>query len=352
MKNLFFILVTNLVLLGIVQAKTSFSLMTYNLENLFDTKHDNGKEDWTYLSLREKQANPLVKEYCESLDNEYYKKSCLELDWSQEVIDAKIANLSKVILNFEGRGADVVVFQEIENINVMKELAKKGLAEAGYNYFSLVEGPDSRGIDVGIMSRYPIVKEKYHPISMKPYSSRFTRGILEVELELGTKSVTVFANHWPSQGNVDETRLAASLVLKKVALKSKSDLVIATGDFNTLHDDKPHGIKRNILPYFEDVEVKGRRNSKVVAKGTHWYKGVWESIDKIFVLKQSLKSGESSVDYRSFEILFENFMLVDIEWTDWDTGTVHQAKDIPRRFDTRNKEGFSDHLPVAVRFNL
>ena len=33
--------------------KRSFSVMTYNLENLFDTIHDEGKEDYTFLPLME-----------------------------------------------------------------------------------------------------------------------------------------------------------------------------------------------------------------------------------------------------------------------------------------------------------
>lgn len=353
MRNIIFITVACISLISVAQAKSSFSIMTYNVENLFDTEHDPGKEDWTYLSLEEKLKNPEALAYCNAHTNDYFKKICLELDWSQDVIDRKIDNLSQVILSYEGVGADIVVFQEIENMKIMLELNKKGLAGKGYKYFSLIEGPDTRGIDVGIMSKYPIKSEKYHKISMRPYSNRETRGILEAEFKIGGKSVTVFANHWPSQGNVDQTRLAASKVLKKAALKSKSDIVIATGDFNTLHDDKPHGIKMNILPIFEDIEVKARRAGKLklAALGTHWYRGEWSSIDKIFILKESLKSKKASIDYNSFQIIFEDFMLIDIDWTDYSTGTVHKHR-IPNRFDPTTQAGFSDHLPVAVRVRL
>ena len=34
------------------------SLMTYNVENLFDTVHDEGKDDYAYLPLSVKQAHP------------------------------------------------------------------------------------------------------------------------------------------------------------------------------------------------------------------------------------------------------------------------------------------------------
>lgn len=175
---------------------------------------------------------------------------------------------------------------------------------------------------------------------------------MEVEFQYGKKRITVFGNHWPSQGNIDETRILASEVLKQQALNSKSDLVVATGDFNTVSDDALNGIETNILPIFEDVEVKGRLFSKVSAKGTHWYRGHWESLDKIFVLKNSLKKNNIRVNYFSFEIIFEKFMVKDTEWTDWETNQVNFSYDVPIRFDSKTGEGYSDHLPVAVEFDI
>lgn len=325
--------------------------MSYNLENLFDTQHDKGKKDYTYLPLRVKQSSKEIQAYCNGLSNEYYRKNCLELDWSDRVLEQKINNLSQVIKAFDHKkGADIVVFQEVENINALTLLRNKGLKGLGYRHLVLVEGPDSRGIDVAIMSRYPLIKQKYHQVSMKPYSSRTTRGILEATFNVDGKKVAVLANHWPSQANPDETRMNAAEVLIKNAQKIKADLVVATGDFNTVEDDVLNPLKLRMKYYFEDVEDKGRRATKISAPGTHWYKGKWESLDKVFVLKKSLK--KVSVDYSSFNIVHQAFMLRDLEWTDWDTGDVHFDRDVPHRFDTETGEGFSDHLPVGIRFLL
>ena len=134
-------------------------------------------------------------------------------------------------------------------------------------------------------------------------------------------------------------------------MKSKSDLVIATGDFNTVEDDVLNGIKLNILPIFEDVEVKGRIHNRVSALGTHWYRGHWSSLDKIFVLKKSLKR-KISVNYKSFNIIKEQFMVRDLEWTDRATNQTSLSTGIPRRFNSKTGVGYSDHLPVLVEFNL
>ena len=45
-----------------VSAKT-ISVMSYNVENLFDTVHDQGKEDYTYLPLSLKQKSPEIQAY-------------------------------------------------------------------------------------------------------------------------------------------------------------------------------------------------------------------------------------------------------------------------------------------------
>lgn len=332
---------------------SNFSVMTYNLENLFDTKHDVGKKDWTYLPLEEKRTNPQVLVYCNGLKNEHYKKSCLNLNWDQNILNQKMFNLSQVLKSYNnGQSADILIFQEVENKLVLKELFKKHFKKTGHNYFTLIEGPDSRGIDVAVVSRFPILKSTSHELSLKPYSTRSTRPILEVELMVRNKHVTVFANHWPSQGNKDETRMIAAETLKKLALKSKSEVVIAAGDFNTVSDDLLNGLTTHILPHFEDVEVKGRHFNPQNPEGTHWYKGEWESLDKIYVLKNSLTKGHVRVNYAAFEIIYNDFMLKDLYWTDYDTGEQHFSMNVPYRFDSKTGNGYSDHLPVAVEFDL
>ncbi|RPJ75044.1 MAG: hypothetical protein EHM20_09615, partial [Alphaproteobacteria bacterium] len=60
----------------------SLHVMSYNVENLFDAKHDveNGKEkkDWSYLP-----ANAAgKKEACSSERSKYRRKECFDSDWT------------------------------------------------------------------------------------------------------------------------------------------------------------------------------------------------------------------------------------------------------------------------------
>ena len=136
-----------------------------------------------------------------------------------------------------------------------------------------------------------------------------------------------------------------------MAYTVESDLVIAVGDFNTSSDDLLNGIELNILPHFLDVEAKARELKNNLNDGTHWYRGAWESLDKIFVLKKSLNNTRIQVDYLSYEIIKKDFMLTPKTWIDYDNGTETKFM-IPNRFNPENGQGFSDHLPVAIDFIL
>ena len=100
-----------------------FSVMTYNVQNLFDNVHDEGKNDWEFLPLEWKKNSQEAQEYCQGVKNPYYKISCMAKDWNRQILRKKIENLSRVITSYDrGRSADIVVLQEVENINVLKLL--------------------------------------------------------------------------------------------------------------------------------------------------------------------------------------------------------------------------------------
>ena len=104
------------------------------------------------------------------------------MDWSEEAKTKKILNIAKVVSSFSPNGADIIAFQEIENISVLRDLFKE-LEPLGYLDFVLLEGKDYRGIDSAIISKFPIKKSKLHFIKFSPgFPTRDTRPILELSL--------------------------------------------------------------------------------------------------------------------------------------------------------------------------
>ncbi|MEX1099674.1 MAG: endonuclease/exonuclease/phosphatase family protein, partial [Bacteriovoracaceae bacterium] len=295
----------------------SFTLMSYNVENLFDTIHDPGKEDYTYLPLKVKNASQDIQDYCNSITNDYYRKACLETDWSEDILSKKLANLAKVISSFDkGKGADILVLQEVENKSVLISLVKEKLKGLGYDHISLIEGPDSRGIDAAIVSKFPIVKEKLHLVDLDGVAKE-TRGILQADIQIGPNLVSVFSNHWPSQANPSEARYIAAQTLLSAALQSNAQAVIAAGDFNSIDKDHPHGINLVIKPEFYLAREEAQNRGFQVFAGSHWYRGEWGTLDKILILKNT----KSSVvpKYSSFQVYKPAWLLTEREWTDYDT---------------------------------
>jgi endonuclease/exonuclease/phosphatase family metal-dependent hydrolase len=318
----------------------ALSVMSYNAENLFDAHHDIGKEDFTFLPLK-KKSDPEVQTYCKSLPKLSWMDSCLNLNWNNEAFYKKAFNLAKVIKAYKG-GADIVVLQEVENKKALDVLMNIALEDYGYIESVLIEGPDLRGIDVAILSKYPVISKQLHQIELE---GRPTRGILEVIVEVNSKPVAVFANHWPSQGNPTPARIAAANTLKTAIENVKAKYIIAAGDFNTLDHEMPHPYSVLAPLYLTDVEAVARKERLFLHQGTHWYKGHWSSLDKIFV-KNTENSG-FMLDAKSFDILNLEWMMKKLEWFNQASQEI-ETHTVPRRFSRNSHDGYSDHLPIVV----
>ncbi len=345
--------------------KKFITFMNYNVENLFDTVHDPGKEDYTYLPKRVKDASPEIQAYCRSINHSYYQKECFEKDWNEEILAKKIVNISKVIRSFNhGKGPDILVLQEVENMNVLKMLRDYGLSGMGYRSLVLLEGPDKRGIDVAMLSRFPVTEQKLHELDLYDHEGRIiTRGILQATFNIYGNRVTVFGNHWPSQGKPDHVRYQVAEQFKDIAKNIQNSIIISTGDFNTLEDDNPHGLNSYVLNtdldhFFHDSQQvtetyceDNRLYNYPLAGGTHWYRGEWSYLDKILISDRIRYSHHFAPVWCAFDVHKPAFALREKRWHDYDTGEV-TIYNIPRRFDDETGEGYSDHLPVTMVFEV
>ncbi len=346
-------------------AKTAYvSLMNYNVENLFDTTHDEGKADHTYMPKAVKDRSPEIQKVCRAMTDSYYRSECLNVDWTQEKLNKKIDSLSRVIRDFNnGRGPDILVLQEVENLNVLTMLRDRGLRGLGYKYVILIEGEDERGIDVGMISRYPVLQKKLHTLNLIENGKRIkTRGILEATFSINGEKLTVFGNHWPSQGKPASVRAEVARQFMEIAKKAPSANVVALGDFNTLDSDNPHGINTELLDrskpfhFFDTREVLAdycshRPYPYDLNPGSHWYRGEWSYLDKILVANRTKYAVSLKPVWCSFDVFVRDYALQDKKWTNYDTGET-TIFHIPHRFDFKTAEGWSDHLPVTFVFKL
>lgn len=318
------------------------SIMTFNVENLFDTEHDAGTEDFTFLPLAMK-ATPDIKKGCEANASDYRKKECLETDWNPEILKKKLARVGGVIRQInDGKGPDIVTLVEVENQKVVEMLRDQELKDSGYVTAKVIDSYDPRGIDPGVLSRFPLRGEaKSHRIPLKAldkdgeWSATKTRGILEVPVTLpdGTKAV-IFALHFPSQQNPSYLRKQAVEFLNTLVNALPPDVVaIAGGDFNITRDEnETAGYFKTILNTSWNIaHLEGCQT----CDGTHYYhpKTEWSFLDTIMVRRSSSATTGWRLDPASVRI--PN-----------DTRYQISKYGSPARFDNNSPYGVSDHWPV------
>ncbi len=342
--------------------RQELSVMTYNVENLFDTVHDTievtqadgsvlttPKEDYAYLphSVKEGPMKAELEAFCAKESNPLYKKECLYLDWSEDVLAEKMKRLAQVIRKVnDGKGPDLLFLQEVENERVLRKLINAELSDMGYKYISVSDDSDVRGIDVAVISRFPFAEDfKTHKVPDVVYpdgSSRPTRGILETAIQINSsKILRTFVVHMPNPNNPVEGRKNAILKLKEISTPRAGEISLIAGDWNTTQAEefKNRFIKDHIMPNFFVSDSDLLKNLDWIGSNCYIVKGrvdneVWSFLDRIAISKNAK---------------FKELTLIN--------SAPYQKSDIGRpvhffNIDNQNKtllEGVSDHWPISAK---
>ena len=324
---------------GAAAQQHAVTLMTFNVENLFDNLDDPGKDDKAYLPIEAKQS-ARHKSECAEIEVERWRNECLYLDWSDKAIDYKLGVLADAIRQVDdGRGPDIIAFQEVENVNVLN-LLRARLTDSKYLEPVLIEGEDARGIDVAFMSRLPLAGEpRLRRASFTDFGDRArdTRGILEATFKLpdGSK-LTGFAVHFPAPYHPTGMRVAAYDHLAELRDALPDDHhVFAAGDFNTTstEDLDKRMLDRFVRPDWQIAHEYGCER----CRGTYYYApdNNWSFLDMILY---SPARGEKTT-WR---------IRADSAWIGNRTEAQVTLSGTPARFDGEKLRGVSDHWPVVV----
>ena len=340
--------------------------MTYNVENLFDSLHDEGKEDWEFLP-----THSSLKENCITRPS-YYRDRCFETDWTSDKFRHKLNQIAKSVLA-QGSLPDVLALQEVENENTVRNLAEV----LGYENYVFEEGQDRRGIDVALLFDSKKLSYLDHRSRIAP-GLKNTRDILAVYFQIkgeGAQNVlAVYVNHWPSQASPAPRRILAAKGLRAFMDKDRRRFGrafhgVATGDFNVIHADFPHPFHTVIAATNSNlsgeplVDVLGRVPKKVLQGqpfGTHFYpvKMSWSHLDRFFVTKNLLDGNGPEVLLDSYRIGIKGNTTSYTYDNDNDIGYGDGSvvRGVPYRFNAnyshRSKSGYSDHFPVTVEIRL
>ncbi|MCA9572659.1 MAG: endonuclease/exonuclease/phosphatase family protein, partial [Myxococcales bacterium] len=95
--------------------------------------------------------------------------------------------------------ADVWAFQEVEDQDTLKHFRDRWLGgRHAYPHLLVIDGNDQRRIDVGVMSRFPIVHARTWQHLWHGDDPVFDRDCLEVDVEGPVGRITLYVNHFKS----------------------------------------------------------------------------------------------------------------------------------------------------------
>jgi len=293
------------------------TLVELNCENMFDCQHDSLKDDVEWMPEGKRKWIPA----------RYWRK---------------LNHIGQEILSCQQEGVpDLVALVEVENDSCLFDLTRRSLLRgAGYEYL-MTQSPDVRGIDVALL---------YQPMTFRPIcydyldvtpleGMRPTRDILYVKGEtLKGDTLHIFVVHAPSRfGGEKHSRpnrqIVADRVMGVVRQLSAEAKVIIVGDFNDGATDAALRFMENGGMHNVTAKAIGAHG----AKATYRYQGVWQSIDHVFV-------STALVDCVDKAFINDAPFLLE---EDKKYGGVKPL----RTFNGyRYQRGFSDHLPLVVRF--
>lgn len=313
------------------------TIMTFNVQNLFDNVDDPGKDDKAYLPIEQKQSEA-HKVACAKIEVKPWRDECLYLDWSDAAIDHKLSALAATIKQInDGRGADIIAFEEVENAAILDRLSFEYLPDSNYGPSVLIEGDDERGIDVGFLSRLPLTEAPVlHPLEFPdhPGAAGDTRGILEATFKLPDGSeLTGFAVHFPAPFHPTDMRARAYEALAELREALPDDrYAFAAGDFNTTstEDAREHLLDRYVRPLWTVAQ-----DMCSGCRGTYYYArdDSWSFLDMI--LFSPARSEKTTWRIRAGSVRVANREPAQVT----PDGT-------PAHYDAATDSGVSDHWPL------
>lgn len=334
-------------------------VMAYNVQNLFDAEHDEGKDDFEFLPI-----NHPKKSECDKKGGSGggYQNACKKTDWTDEKVEIKLNQIKKS-LNAQGDYPDILALSEIENSEVVGRLARL----LGYDGFVTTNSPDARGIDLAVLYQ----KRKLNYLGFKERELKNfkfkTRNLSVAHFKLAARFksqsvIAVFPSHWPSQRSPTQFRNQVADQLKTFMredaknFNSRDYHAIVLGDFNTTNEEKPHPIHDNLLTPGDFGLFDVRRLAEIrrhpllerMPQATYYYgpKNQWNEFDHIIISANLMDQKGLDIDPFSYRIHAPELV----------SRTNDAGERIPFRYNhntkTQGNAGYSDHFAVHVKFVL
>ncbi len=304
-----------------IQARNYCVVMSWNVENLFDAEDAPNKADEEFTPNGEYQ-------------------------WTDALFQQKLYNITDIIRRIDdGAGPDILGLCEIENQAVLTRLAQHpNLRGLGYEYVYLKESHDPRGIDVGLVSRYPANDVRWY------FAGYPNREILSAHFIIRGYELFVILNHWRSRlggrTSSEPHRIEAAQkckeIVNKIFRQNPSADILVMGDFNDHPEDQSlqSYLKARVLKITPILQPK-----KAAFLYNLTYTGKTDSWAHPYHYFDQIIASHGLLDKQGFFYIPGSFKIVAFPYMCTKEGRAFS-------FSSHSGMGYSDHFPVLVYLGI
>ena len=315
-----------------------YSVVFYNLENLFDIYNDPETHDDEFTPQGVKQ-------------------------WNETRYQKKLTNMERVLFDIAAQQKEypiVIGVSEIENRSVLEDLISQPKLKGANYRICHYDSPDARGVDVAFLYRPDVFKIqgsdniKLHVEGLPNFR---TRDLVVMWGTIEGEPFYFLVSHWPSRlGGKEASQFKRDACAKQIREIKDSLLrenpatkVIVMGDFNDDATDasivEVMGAKRDVKELEKGDFFNPYNEMLRAGLGTLAYQDEWNLFDNICVTENLVNAERGTLRIikgkKFYGNIFTRPYMLQLEG---------QYKNYPlRTFVTNNfQNGFSDHFPVYI----
>lgn len=323
-------------------SQNTLRVMSYNIENLFDTADNPDKND-----------------------NEFLPEGTRH--WTYGRYYHKIQQIAKVITAAGDWDTPALVgLCEVENDSTLFHLTHlTPLRQQDYRYV-LTQGSDPRGINVALLyqrDRFGYIRHEAIPVRFTGSKHKQTRDILHAWGKIITgDTLDILVCHLPSRyGGEKESerdRFDATSTLRlisdSICHTRRHPFLILMGDFNDTPQDRSISEIMEAQPYDKNTQVADGKSNTLYnlfftpphasLPGSHKYQGEWSQLDQIIINRELIRTTSPvRLIPGSPRVFTPDFLLTrDKTW--------RGVRPFRSYYGYKYEGGYSDHLPLLADF--
>ena len=361
---------------GWSDSPTEFTVMAYNVENLFDVDRVSPYDDYietpgdlnsygpSKLARKLKTIATVLKSVGDGKGPEVVILNELELDHTAE---SKVTDAAEFMRKYSETTYEKMLSSDLndELRGLPAEIwLLKALEDEGLKGYTVVVGETPAAGDKhqdaitnGLLTRFPI-------ISQKTWETASARGVLEAKLQVGDATFTVMGNHWKSGASdpaMENTRLGNAKTVRgrldQILQEDPKSDVILGGDLNSQYNQ---GQRYSYMTKTAVQDVLGSQGDAAMFRG----EGKPDLYNLWFdVAPEQRFSDEYNGEWGTLMQMLVTRGLADGKGVDYVPGSFRQVRvpgvnsrdplGLPWRWTNYGPGwGASDHFPVLATFRV